>query len=308
MTERRETGRGRNIGPARNRIEAAQKAKWEDGERIAKYLAHAGVCSRREAETLISEGKVMVNGERLDSPAVKVTARDQIKVRGKIIRPPEATRMWLYHKPAGLITATRDPEGRPTIFDHLPKSLPRVVTVGRLDLTTEGLLLLTNDGELARKMELPATGLERHYRARAHGRVTPEALEELKKGVIVDGVEYAPIEAIHERTTGTNNWLHVVLREGKNREVRKALGSVGLTVNRLIRIKYGPFELADLASGALEEVPIEQLTHILGEEIRTQRMSRAPERAERSQRPQRGKPGARPQGRRPNPKGRPSKR
>ncbi len=285
MTERRETGRGRNIGPARNKSKAAPEAKWEDGERIAKYLAHAGICSRREAETLISEGKVMVNGERLDSPAVKVTARDQIKVRGKIVRPPEATRMWMYHKPAGLITATRDPEGRPTIFDHLPKSLPRVVTVGRLDLTTEGLLLLTNDGELARKMELPATGLERHYRARAHGRVTPEALEELKKGVIVDGIEYASIDATLERTTGTNNWLHVILREGKNREVRKALASVGLTVNRLIRIKYGPFELAELASGTLEEVPAEQLARILGEEIRTQRMSQAPERPQRGQRP-----------------------
>ncbi|MAP94303.1 MAG: pseudouridine synthase [Ponticaulis sp.] len=214
----------------------------------------------------------MVNGERLDSPAFKVTRRDLIKVSGTIIKPPEPTRMWMYHKPAGLITSTRDPEGRASIFDHLPKSLPRVVTVGRLDLTTEGLLLLTNDGELARKLELPSTGLERHYRARAHGRVTEEGLKDLATGVIVDGVEYAPIEATHERSTGTNNWLHVVLKEGKNREVRKALGHIGLTVNRLIRTKYGPFELANLASGALEEIPPERLVNILGEENKTERM------------------------------------
>ena len=284
MTERRETGRGRRDTQSRGRPPAKPETKLEDGERIAKYLAHAGICSRREAETLISEGKVMVNGERLDSPAVKVTARDQIKVRGQIVRPPEATRMWMYHKPAGLITATRDPEGRSTIFDHLPKSLPRVVTVGRLDLTTEGLLLLTNDGELARKMELPATGLVRHYSARAHGRVTDEALKDLKTGVVVDGVEYASIDATLERTTGTNNWLHVVLREGKNREVRKALAAVGLTVNRLIRIKYGPFELAELASGALEEVPADKLVHILGDGMETQRMSR-PSQRQGSRRP-----------------------
>ena len=276
MSERRETGRGRP--PKRTSRPQHSKSKptptkWEDGERVAKYLAHAGVCSRRDAEQLILEGKVMVNGERLDSPAYKVTARDQIKVRGKVVKPPEQTRMWLYHKPAGLITATRDPEGRPTIFDHLPKSMPRVVTVGRLDLTTEGLLLLTNDGELARKMELPATGLERHYRARAHGRVTPEALAELAKGVVVDGDAYAPIEATLDRTTGTNNWLSVVLKEGKNREVRKALGSVDLTVNRLIRIKYGPFELAELKPGATEEVPPEKLASILGETMKTQRMA-----------------------------------
>lgn len=285
MTERRETGRGQPLQKRSPRqateITTPGKGVWSEGDRIAKYLAHAGVCSRREAEVLISEGKVMVNGERLDSPAVKVFSRDQVKVMGKLVKPPEATRMWLYHKPAGLITATRDPEGRPTIFDHLPKTLPRVVTVGRLDLTTEGLLILTNDGELARKMELPSTGLERHYRARAHGKVTEEGLQELAKGAIVDGIEYSPIQATLDRTTGTNNWLSVVLREGKNREVRKALASIGLTVNRLIRIQYGPFTLGDLPSGQLEEVRSEQILALLGSEMKTDRMSR-PKRQDRS--------------------------
>ncbi len=280
MTERRETGRGRSkrqTSPSRNRQGNGPKppsrpTSWEEGDRIAKYLAHAGVCSRRDAEVLIEEGAVTVNGQRLDSPAFKVSSRDVIKVRGEIVRPPEASRVWLYHKPAGLITATRDPEGRATIFEHLPKSLPRVVTIGRLDLTTEGLLLLTNDGELARQMELPSTGLERHYRARAHGVVTPEALASLAEGVTVDGMTYAPIEAVLERTTGTNNWLSVTLHEGKNREVRKALASVGLTVNRLIRTRYGPFELGDLASGTLTELSSKDIQGLRDAGIETGRM------------------------------------
>ncbi len=276
MTERRETGRGRT--PRQTRPQkpfSAPRGKptsWEEGDRIAKYLAHAGICSRRDAEVLIEEGAVTVNGKRLDSPAFKVSRQDVIKVRGELVKPPEATRVWKYHKPSGLITATRDPEGRSTIFDHLPKSLPRVVTIGRLDLTTEGLLLLTNDGELARQMELPATGLERHYRARAHGVVRPEALEELAKGVIVDGIEYAPIEAQLERTTGTNNWLSVVLREGKNREVRKALASVDLTVNRLIRVMYGPFTLGDLPAGTLVELSPKEVDELRSLGIKTDRM------------------------------------
>ena len=283
MTERRETGQSRTskrpARPNQNSETSTQPAKarssnWEDGDRIAKYLAHAGVCSRRDAEGLIEQGKVTVNGRRLDSPAFKVTRRDTIRVDGQVVKAPENTRLWRYHKPAGLITATRDPDGRSTIFDHLPKHLPRVVTVGRLDLTTEGLLILTNDGELARQMELPSTGLERHYRARAHGKVTPEALAELAKGVIVDGVEYAPMQIELERTTGTNNWLSVVLKEGKNREVRKALASVGLTVNRLIRIQYGPFVLGDLASGVLDEINPDQIAELLGGDIRTDRMAR----------------------------------
>ena len=275
MSERRETGRGqdrRRQRPQHRNQQSSKPVSWEDGDRIAKYLAHAGVCSRRDAEVLIEEGAVSVNGKRLDSPAFKVTRQDVIKVHGKPVKPPEDTRVWLYHKPAGLITATRDPEGRSTIFDHLPKSLPRVVTIGRLDLTTEGLLLLTNDGELARQMELPATGLERHYRARAHGLVTPDALKTLADGVTVDGMDYAPIDAKLERTTGTNNWLSVILKEGKNREVRKALASVGLTVNRLIRIKYGPFELSDLPSGTLHELTTAQIQSLRAEGITTNRM------------------------------------
>lgn len=278
MTERRETGRGmkqRNTRPNRKPILKNKPVNWEDGDRIAKYLAHAGICSRREAEALIEQGEVSVNGKRLDSPAFKVTSRDTIKVRDRLVTPPQETRVWLYHKPAGLITATRDPEGRATIFDHLPKSLPRVVTIGRLDLTTEGLLLLTNDGELARQMELPSTGMERIYRARAHGMVTPEALKKLADGVTVDGIHYAPIIAELERTTGMNNWLSVTLKEGKNREVRKALDSVGLTVNRLIRIKYGPFELADLKSGTLYELSQKELEELRAEGISTDRMKPA---------------------------------
>jgi 23S rRNA pseudouridine2605 synthase len=275
MTERRETGRGkapeRDTRP-KNRTPIAPSG-WEDGDRIAKYLAHAGVCSRRDAEVLIEEGAVVVNGKRLDTPAFKVTRKDVIKVHGRTILPPERTRLWLYHKPSGLITATRDPEERATIFDHLPKHMPRVVTVGRLDLTTEGLLLLTYVGELARAMELPSTGLERHYRARAHGHVTPDAITQLRRGVVVDDVEYASIIAVHERQTGTNNWLGITLKEGKNREVRKALDAVGLTVNRLIRTRYGPFELGELKSGTLEEVPTAQIHALLGETIKTERMS-----------------------------------
>lgn len=295
MTERRETGRGR-ANPQSRPQPITKKAKpseasWEDGERIAKFLAHAGVSSRRDAEAMIEAGLVSVNGKRLDSPAFKVTRRDVVKVRGEIIKAPEPSRVWVYHKPAGLITATRDPEGRPTIFDHLPKSLPRVVTIGRLDLTTEGLLLLTNDGELARQMELPSTGLERHYRARAHGLVRPDALAELAKGVTVDGVDYAPIDATLERTTGTNNWLAVILREGKNREVRKALASIGLVVNRLIRIKYGPFELADLPVGTLKELTPREVGDLQVHGIKTERMRIPAERPISSRRGRPSRPG-----------------
>ncbi len=258
MTERRETGRRPSAG-RRPRRSPTPKSKiptdWSEGERIAKYLARAGVASRREAEALIEAGKVFVNGERLASPAVKVTGREEIKVGRKRIKPPEPARLWRYHKPAGLITSTKDLEGRRTIYDELPKSLPRTVTIGRLDLNTEGLLLLTNDGELARAMELPKNAFERRYRARAHGKITQAALDTLKKGVTVDGVDYAPITATLERTTGANNWIHVALAEGKKREVRRALEALDLAVNRLIRTHYGPFELGDLKPGAVEEVP-----------------------------------------------------
>lgn len=262
MTDRRETPR-----PERRTSKTrpdAQPKDWSDGERIAKWLARAGVASRRECETLIENGKVTVNGRRLTSPAFKVTGQETIQVNGKRIKPPEPTRLWRYHKPSGLITTTNDPAGRRTIFDELPQHLPRTVTVGRLDLTTEGLLLLTNDGELARTLELPRNEFRRSYRARAHGRVTPEKLAELKAGIVVDGIEYAPIIAELERETGTNNWIRVELTEGKKREVRRALEAVGLEVNRLIRTDYGPFTLGDLKPGAVEEVTASQIREELG--------------------------------------------
>lgn len=275
MTERRETGRKRRAKPPRAKHKQGKPAAaaWQDGERIAKYLARCGVASRRDCEALIAEGKVFVNDERLMSPAFKVSGRETIRVGRKIIRPPEPARLWLYHKPAGLITTTKDPEGRPTIFDALPKSLPRTITIGRLDLTTEGLLLLTNDGELARALELPANAFVRRYRARAHGKADQEKLDELADGVTVDGIEYKSIKAVLERTTGTNSWITVDLVEGKNREVRKALEAIGLQVNRLIRTDYGPFNLGDMKPGAVDEVPPETLQQHFSAFIPNERQS-----------------------------------
>ncbi|WP_300378670.1 pseudouridine synthase [Henriciella sp.] len=270
MTDRRETPRPARRTSKPNTPDSKSPADWGEGERIAKWLARAGVDSRRACETLIEAGAVSVNGRKLTSPAFKVTGSETITVKGKRIRPPEATRLWRYHKPSGLITTTTDPAGRRTVFDELPKHLPRVVTVGRLDLTTEGLLLLTNDGELARALELPANDFRRTYRARAHGRVTPEKLKQLADGIEVDGVKYAPIKAELERETGTNNWIRVELTEGKKREVRRALEAVGLDVNRLIRTSYGPFSLADLQPGAVEEVLPSELKAELGDRIKTQ--------------------------------------
>lgn len=236
---------------------------WSEGERIAKYLARAGVGSRRECEALIEAGKVMVNGERLISPAFKVSGREQIKVGRRIIRAPEPARLWRYHKPAGLITTNKDPDGRRTVHDELPKSLPRVITVGRLDLNTEGLLLLTNDGELARALELPSSDIVRTYRARALGAFTEKKAEQLKKGVTADGIKYGSIiVTASDVQAGANIWLEVSLSEGKKREVRRALEVVGLKVNRLIRVSYGPLLLGDLKPGAVEEInPSDLMEH-----------------------------------------------
>lgn len=236
-----------------------------DGERVAKFLARAGVCSRRDAERLIAEGRVKLNGKVLDTPAVKVTAKDKVQVDGRPIGAAEPTRVWRYHKPSGLVTTHRDPAGRPTVFQQLPADMPRVISVGRLDLTSEGLLLLTNDGELARRLELPSNGWLRRYRARAFGRIEQAELDQLKTGITVDGVRYGPIEARLERAAA-NSWITLSLSEGKNREVRRVLEALGLKVNRLIRIAYGPFQLGTLAPGEVEEIPRKVLKEQLGKD------------------------------------------
>lgn len=235
------------------------------GERVAKVMARAGVCSRREAERLIGDGRVAVNGEVLVTPAFLVTPDDTVTLDGEPIAKADATRLWKFHKPQGLVTTHNDPQGRKTVFDALPDGLPRLISVGRLDLNSEGLLLLTNDGALARLLELPATGWARRYRVRAHGRVNERALQRLSKGTTVEGVEYGPVEAKVETQKGHNSWLMVSLREGKNREVRKVLETVGLTVNRLIRTSYGPFILGNMKQGVVEEVPAQVLRDQLGQ-------------------------------------------
>jgi len=240
------------------------------GERIAKVLARAGLASRRDAEEWIVQGRVSVNGRVINSPALDVTASDAIAVDGKPLPPRERTRLFLYHKPRGLMTTHADPEGRPTVFDTLPEGLPRLISVGRLDFNTEGLLLLTNDGGLARVLELPETGWLRRYRVRAHGEVTQAQLDELKNGVEVDGVKYGPVDATLEREQGTNVWLVFAIREGKNREVRNVLSHLGLDVNRLIRISYGPFQLGELAEGEAAEVKSRVLREQLGDRIVSQ--------------------------------------
>ena len=239
----------------------------KSGERIAKVVSRAGLASRRDAEEWIVQGRVTVNGRVINSPALDVTENDVVTVDGKPLPPRERTRLFLFHKPRGLMTTHADPEGRPTVFDNLPEGLPRLISVGRLDFNTEGLLLLTNDGGLARALELPETGWLRRYRVRAHGEVTQAQLDELKKGVEVDGVKYGPIDATLERDQGANVWLVFAIREGKNREVRNVMAHLGLEVNRLIRISYGPFQLAELAEGAVEEVKTRVLREQLGEKI-----------------------------------------
>jgi 23S rRNA pseudouridine2605 synthase len=241
----------------------------KSGERIAKVVSRAGLASRRDAEEWILQGRVTVNGRVINSPALDVTVNDVITVDGKPLPPRERTRLFMYHKPRGLMTTHADPEGRPTVFDNLPEHLPRLISIGRLDFNTEGLLLLTNDGGLARALELPDTGWLRRYRVRAHCEVTQAQLDELKKGIEVDGVKYGPIDATLERDQGANVWLVFAIREGKNREVRNVLAHLGLEVNRLIRVSYGPFQLGELAEGEVEEVKTRVLREQLGEKIAT---------------------------------------
>lgn len=242
--------------------DAAEKV-GADGDRIAKVLARAGVCSRRDAEKLIAAGRVIVNGHKLDTPAYKVLAGDDIRVDGKPIAKAERRRLWLYHKPAGLVTSHRDEQGRETIFQYLPKKMPRVVSVGRLDLNSEGLLLLTNDGELSRHLELPSTGWPRTYRVRARGRLGEGGIAKLAKGMVVEGVKYGPIKTVITRQQTSNLWLEMTLHEGKNREIRRVLNALGLDVNRLIRVGYGPFILDDLPLNETWEVPSEQIEEAL---------------------------------------------
>ena len=237
------------------------------GERIAKVIARAGLASRREAEAWIAAGRVAVNGKLVASPALNVETRDRIEVDGQPLPMRERTRLFLYHKQRGLLTTHADPGGRPTIFSVLPKDLPRLISVGRLDLNTEGLLLLTNDGGLARALELPATGWLRRYRVRAHGSVAQAQLDSLRRGITIDGVRYGEIEATVDRPQGSNVWLTFAIREGKNREVKNVLGHLGLAVNRLIRVSFGPFRLGDLPEGAIEEVKTRTLRDQLGDRI-----------------------------------------
>ena len=237
------------------------------GERVAKVIARAGLASRREAEEWIAAGRVAINGTVIVTPARNVTAADRISVDGEPLPKRERTRLFLYHKPRGLVTTHADPRGRATIFQRLPKHLPRLISVGRLDFNTEGLVLLTNDGGLARVLELPATGWLRRYRVRAHGSATQAKLDELRAGVTVDGIHYGPIEATLDRVQGSNLWLTLAIREGKNREVRNVLGDLGLTVTRLIRVSFGPFQLGELAEGAVEEVRTRVLREQLGERL-----------------------------------------
>ena len=251
-------------------------------QRIAKAIARAGVASRREVERMIAAGRVSVNGTVLTSPAQNVTAQDKITVDGAPIAPPERPRLWRYHKTTGLVTTTHDPEGRQTIFEALPSDLPRVMSVGRLDLNSEGLLLLTNDGEIKRRLELPSTGWLRRYRVRVKGAPDEGLLEKLRAGIEAQGEVFQPMQVTLDRQQGANAWLTVGLREGKNREIRRAMAEIGLAVNRLIRISYGPFQLGTLASGGLEEVK----WRVLRAQLNLPEQSPEPETAPR----QKGKP------------------
>lgn len=259
-----------NRGQASRRRGAAPSPLQGSG-RIAKVVAHAGLCSRRDAEKWIEAGRIAVNGTVLKTPTHVVTVADVITVDGEPLPARQAPRLWRYHKPTGLVTSHKDPEGRPTVFANLPDGLPRVVSVGRLDINTEGLLLLTTDGALARHLELPSTGWVRRYRIRAHGRISQDALDALKNGVTIDGIRYGEVEASIDRQQGDNVWLSIRLREGKNREVKRIAAYLGLAVNRLIRLSFGPFALGELRPRAVEEVKrkvlVEQLGATLAQEL-----------------------------------------
>jgi 23S rRNA pseudouridine2605 synthase len=260
-----QAGEGPGGGTGGGRVEApVAAAPGSRPERIAKFLARAGLCSRRDAERWIADGRVSIDGSVLTTPAATVTAANQIRVDGKPVETPDRPRLWRYHKPAGLVTTHRDEKGRPTVFAALPKELPRLISVGRLDLASEGLLLLTNDGGLARRLELPATGWLRRYKVRVHGTVEPDRLTALAGGITVSGVAYGPIRAGLERVQGSNAWIAMALAEGKNREVRRVLEALDLQVTRLIRLSYGPFQLGNLARGAVAEVPQKALAEQLG--------------------------------------------
>ncbi|MDW5314154.1 pseudouridine synthase [Rhizobium sp. PL01] len=250
--------------PRKPRPTATETVSAEVPQRISKIMARAGVASRRDIERMIMEGRVSLNGKLLDSPVVNATLADHIEVDGQPIRGIERTRLWLYHKPSGLVTTNSDPEGRATVFDNLPEELPRVLSIGRLDINTEGLLLLTNDGGLARVLELPATGWLRRYRVRAHGTIDQAALDKLKDGIAVDGVLYGAIDATLDKVQGSNVWITMGLREGKNREIKNVMGALGLDVNRLIRISYGPFQLGELPEGQAQEIRGRTLRDQLG--------------------------------------------
>lgn len=237
-------------------------------ERLAKFMARSGVCSRRQAEEYIKQERVTVDGNVVSSPAFNVEGTEKILFDGEKLPTREATRLWLYHKPAGLVTTHKDERDRPTVFDNLPAGMPRVISVGRLDLNSEGLLLLTNNGELSRELELPKNAWSRRYRVRVHGKTDAKQLADLQKGVTVDGVVYGKVSAVVDSQNGTNAWLTVTLNEGKNREIRKLMKFIGLEVTRLIRVSYGPFQLGNLSKGEVREVPLKVLKEQLGSRVK----------------------------------------
>ena len=243
-----------SLWPNLSEVALPEKNPSREPQRIAKLLARAGIASRREIERMIEERRIAINGQPVEKPATLLTSLHGVTVDGRPVKAPAPARLFRFHKPRGLLTTERDPKGRPTIYDRLPRDLPRVMPVGRLDMNTEGLLLLTTDGELKRQLELPSSGIERSYRARAFGEVSQDQLEELIQGVEIDGMRYGPIDANLERRTGRNGWIEMKLTEGKNREVRRVLEHLGLEVSRLIRTAYGPFFLGDLPPGAVDEI------------------------------------------------------